>query len=372
MQSNKHIVHVFPSFGAGGVPIRITAVINALADRCRHTILSLDGTRTAAERIDPGIDHEVVVRGIDKSRPVNTLLRIAQNLRRFRPDLLLTYNWGSTEWALVNGFTQRARHIHFESGFGPEEAQRQLPRRVLFRRLALRSAERIVVPSQNLVGIVRDVWRIPPDRILYIANGVDCDRFAAPPDPGIVPGWSAPGDGRLVVGTVAPLRTEKNLSRLIHAFAGLPDACKGALLIVGDGAERDRLRETAISCGVGDRTCFAGYIAEPEKVYGLMDVFAMSSDTEQMPNALLQAMAAGRPVVATDVGDIKPIVAPENRPYVVPVDDESAYTAALRRMLESQSERAAIGAANRERARSDYAMPRMLEAYERLFLKCAS
>ncbi|MGB0630947.1 MAG: glycosyltransferase family 4 protein [Alphaproteobacteria bacterium] len=361
----RHLVHVFPSFGAGGVPIRIAAVINHLGPRCRHTVVALNGNADAAERIAPDADVRIIYPEIDKKHPLRTFSAISRQLHALEPDVLLTFNWGATEWALVDRFRHGIRHIHFESGFGPEEARRQKRRRVLFRRLALGKTEKIVVPSENLISIVRNIWKLPPDRVQLIPNGVDCDRYGAPPDPGALPAFH-PGED-IVIGTVAPLRPEKNLQRMIAAFeaAEMPNT---RLLIVGDGSERPGLEDMAARSPVSDRIHFAGYIGAPEKVFGLMDVFAMSSDTEQMPNALLQAMAAGRPVVATDVGDIRPIVAEENRPFVVPLPDAGAYTDAMRTLMADADLRQRLGAANRTRVRETYSMEKMLQAYERLLL----
>ena len=95
----------------------------------------------------------------------------------------------------------------------------------------------------------------------------------------------------------------------------------------------------------------------------------MSSDSEQMPNTLLQAMAAGRPVVATDVGDIRETVAMENRPYIVPRDD-AALADAVRRLAIAADVRAKLGAANQQRACSTYALDTMCAAYRGLFDAC--
>ncbi len=366
MAAKKHILHVFPSFGAGGVPIRISAVMNHLGDSCRHTVMALDGHAEAAERIDPGIDVKILHPEISKKHPIRTLTAISGHLRKLAPDVLLTFNWGSTEWALVNRFTTRIRHIHFESGFGPEEALRQKRRRVLFRRSALRRAERIVVPSENLVRIVRDNWRLDPGKIQLIPNGVDCARYGATPDPAVVPGFDPAG--ATVIGTVAPLRAEKNIARMIDAFFRVAAQGTARLLIVGDGPMRGALEARAKASPAAERIHFAGYIGQPEKVFGLIDVFAMSSDTEQMPNALLQAMAAGRPVVSTDVGDIRPIVSAGNRAYVFPVGDTAGYDSGLHAMISDSDLRARLGAANRLRVTDVYSMDKMLSAYRELLL----
>jgi L-malate glycosyltransferase len=367
MTSPKHLMHVFPSFGAGGVPIRITAVMNHFGDKCRHTVIALDGNADAAERIEEDIDVTIFHPEINKKHPLRTIGAISGHIRNIAPDLLLTYNWGATEWALVNRLTGKRPHIHFESGFGPEEADRQIRRRVLFRRTALRRAERIVVPSENLVSIVRDIWRLDTRRLQLIPNGVDCDRYGSPPDASAVPGFDPAG--ATVVGTLAPLRAEKNIGALIEAFAAATAGTDTRLLIAGDGAERAGLEALAATSSAAARIHFAGYIERPEKVLGLMDIFAMSSDTEQMPNALLQAMAAGRPVVSTEVGDIRPILAEQNRPYVYPVGDMNAYAEGLSALIADGGLRNGLGAANLKRVREVYSMERMLSAYEELLLR---
>ena len=90
------------------------------------------------------------------------------------------------------------------------------------------------------------------------------------------------------------MRPEKNLKRLIRTFAAVAPDFNARLLLVGEGKERGALVQLAGEVGVADRIVFAGYISKPEKVLGLIDVFALTSDTEQMPNAVLQAMAAAR------------------------------------------------------------------------------
>ena len=121
-----------------------------------------------------------------------------------------------------------------------------------------------------------------------------------------------------VIGTVAALREEKNISRLMHAFAMLP---AGRLVIVGDGPQRPALEALAASLGVAERVCFAGHHLDTAAFYAQFDIFALSSDTEQMPLSVIEAMASGLPVVSTDVGDVRLMVASENIPFVTGLDD---------------------------------------------------
>lgn len=360
-----HLLHVFPTFDQGGVPLRISTVLDDLGPSYRHTVVALDGGFAARRRIDPAVDVSYVDPAIDKTRPLRALKTIISTLRRVQPDLLLTYNWGAVEWAIANRLWPVAPHLHFESGFGPEEADGQLRRRVRVRRLALARTHKVVVPSQNLMRIATEIWRLNPRRLAYVPNGVDCALFASAPDPALIPGI-ARAAGAVVVGTVAPLRGEKNLARLLRNFAAVGPQRNAHLIVVGDGAERIGLERLAMELGVGERVLFPGHVERPERVYGLMDVFALSSDTEQMPNALTQAMAAGRPVVSTDVGDVRVMVAEENRPFVAPLGDEAAYAAALARLIDDAALRTTLGDANRRRANEAYPLHGMFAAYRAL------
>ena len=117
-----HFLHIFASFGQGGVPLRIATILNDLGPRYRHTVVALDGNFDTRQRIDPEIAITYLDAAVEKGSPVQTFTAILRTLRRLRPDLLLTYNWGAIEWAAVNRLWRTAPHIHLESGFGPEEA----------------------------------------------------------------------------------------------------------------------------------------------------------------------------------------------------------------------------------------------------------
>ena len=346
------------------MPIRIADIINHWAGRYRHTILATDGRYEAAERVNGNLD-VTYYRGPPAPNGLLAGLRhIRGVLRTAAPDLLLTYNWGSIDWALVNRFSPLCPHLHFESGFGPEEADRQLPRRALYRRLALGRTRRLVVPSHLLVDIATNNWKIDPRKITLIPNGVNCALFSAAPDPALKE-TIGKLESNLVIGTLAPLRAEKNVARLVRAFAALGTSRGDVrLAIVGDGPERSALEALASELGVSARVVFTGHIAEVERVLGWFDIFALSSDTEQMPNALIQAMAAGCAVAACDVGDVKRIAAPENAPYIVPKTLDADLSDALAQLVEDPSLRLSLSAANRARAETVYAQAIMFDAYD--------
>jgi len=350
------VLSVFSTFAVGGPQVRFVTLANRLGTTFRHAIVAMDGATGCAGRLDPGLDIAFPAIGIVKGDTLGNLRRFRRALREIRPDVLVTYNWGAIEWAMANALAPVVRHVHIEDGFGPEERSRQIPRRVLMRRAVLRRGT-VVVPSRTLWNIATDIWRLPEARLRYVPNGIDLARFR--------PAARHAGGG-VTIGTVASLRAEKNLARLLRAFRLLPETLGARLVIAGDGPERAGLEAMASALGLDGRVRFAGQVADPAPLYAGFDVFALTSDTEQMPLSLLEAMAAGLPAASTAVGDVRHMLAAANAPFIVPLE-EAPLAEALRRLAEDAPLRARIGAANRAKAERDFDEAAMVEAYRALF-----
>jgi glycosyltransferase involved in cell wall biosynthesis len=116
---------------------------------------------------------------------------------------------------------------------------------------------------------------------------------------------------------------------------------------------------------LSDSVRFTGQVTNPTPLYHSFDLFALGSDTEQMPFSVIEAMAAGLAVAATDVGDIKPMLSPENSPYVAGCDDVS-LAESLRALLYAPRLRSCIGAANRAKAAQEYDQEKMFRSYAAL------
>lgn len=360
----REIFHVFATFAVGGPQARFATLANALGKRYRHTILAMDGNYAAAERLGAEVDYRLRTDiACEKRRTLKNILAFRRILADERPDLLITSNWGSMEWAMANR-PSLVPHLHMEDGFGPEEAAKQIGRRAWFRRVALKGKE-VVVASKTLEAIALGKWRIAPERLRFIANGVDARRFARAADPALFERLGDPADGPLI-GTVAGLRAEKNLPRLVDAFAAINAKTPARLAIVGEGPERAAVEAHAQSLDVRSRVFLPGYVADPAVILGAFDLFMMASDTEQAPVSLLEAMAAGLAVAATDVGDISDMVAAENRPCIVPASASALAEAGLA-LLSEDGLRKRLGEANRARCAEVYAEAIMIERWRALW-----
>ena len=347
------VVHVFPTFAVGGAQVRFTAIANHFGPAFRHIVVALDGNLACRERLRPDLDVTFPTVAATKHAMLSNAWRYRAHLRAWRPDMLVTCNWGAIEFALAN-IVPLSRHLHVVDGFGPEERAAQLPRRALTRRIVLGRTP-VVLPSRQLVRIATETWKLPPAVVRYVPNGIDLARFATEGE--------RRGSPEPVIGTVAALRTEKNIARLLRAFAMLPS---GRLVIVGDGPERPALQALAAALGLTERVRFAGQHQDTAGFYAQFDIFALSSDTEQMPLSVIEAMAAGLPVVATDVGDVRLMLTEENVPYVTRLDD-AAMAAALGGLAADPERRRRIGLGNLAKARREFDQAAMFAAHGALW-----
>jgi glycosyltransferase involved in cell wall biosynthesis len=352
------ILHIFPNFGVGGSQVRFAMLAEALGRRIAHTVLAIDDDYTAKALVPADADVSYVA-----FRPASSfyarLKSYRSYLRACRPDILITYNWGAIEWALA-GAIEKVPHIHIEDGFGPDEARGQLRRRIWARHVALRGST-LVVPSLTLHDIAIRKWKLPCERVKYIPNGIASrNRYHTALEKR---GIELPANLPRIV-WVGALRPEKNPLRMLRAFAPLRG--KAVLLMMGDGPERNAVLWEAQRLGLLPYFRLLGHQDDPRDIVMQCDILGLSSDTEQMPFAVLEAMDGGLAIAATDVGDVRQMVAAENRPFIVPAQDD-ALSMAMDSLILDRALRARIGLANRARLRKVYDILSMTIEYSRLF-----
>lgn len=232
------------------------------------------------------------------------------------------------------------------------------PAQQLLQRLAYRLAHRVAANSSAAVECLR-AEGVADWRIACIPNGIDCSRFAA----------HEPRRRLRVITTVAHLRPGKGHEVLLRAAARVlhlvPDA---RFQIVGDGARRRELEREASALRISAQVAFLGHMDDVPAVLRQSDLFAFPSFMEASPNALIEAMAAGVPVVATRTGGIPEVVEHERTGLLVPPGDDRALAAALLRLIERPRLASALGAAARQTIQARFSFDRMVHAFEELIV----
>jgi L-malate glycosyltransferase len=363
------ILHLHSVFNLGGQQARAVKLMNHFGDMAHHTILSSVAEELGArDALDEGIKVEfpgAAAPSLEGKPGMGRYRKLAAYMKRF--DLVLSYNWGSMDGVMAHTLLGRSAGlpplIHHEDGFGEDEADKLNWKRNWFRTIALQRTHSLVVPSKTLEKIAVSAWHQPFEKVLRFPNGIDVNRYSKTCQHGAFPGF-VKREGEIVVGTVAGLRTVKNIPRLVRAVAAAGPNVR--LAVAGEGPERGAIQAEAERLGIADRLMMPGFLRDPHRYIGLFDIFALSSDSEQYPISMIEAMAAGCAVVATNVGDVLDIASDANRPYIVARDDD-ALASAIRQLAENKSLRAELGTQNRSKAYLDFDESRMFARYRQLY-----
>lgn len=232
------------------------------------------------------------------------------------------------------------------------QERRHHPLRVLDR-ATLPLADQIVAVSDAVRNAMTAACPALAARAITVRNGVDVARFATTPEENRSARQAlgfAPGD--VVVGAVARLDPRKGLDTLIEAVAQAARLVPAIrLLVVGEGRERERLERQALDRGIASRVRWAGHRGDVRPYLAAMDVFAAPSRSEGLGVAIIEAMAAGVPVLGSDVGGIPEVLAGAEAGLLLPADHAPGWADALAALARDPSTRARMGAAASRHAR---------------------
>ncbi|WP_197442652.1 glycosyltransferase [Lignipirellula cremea] len=233
-----------------------------------------------------------------------------------------------------------------------------------------RHAQQIVCVSQSVARFAAEAG-FAPDKLAVIPNGIDLD--AIPPDGATkeMSAWGAPGrKGILFVGRLHP---QKGVDLLLQAApAMLAAAPEHDLFLAGDGPERAACERLAASSGMGSRIHFLGWRPDVGRIMAASDLFLLPSRWEGMPNALIEAMAHGLPVVVSQVEGVAEVLGPQHGEQLFTPGDAAELQEKATRLLANPLAMARLGAANRHRIGEAFTLPGMVRQYENLWGMLAS
>lgn len=342
----------------GGAETSLANLVGAVARRIDAVVVGTD--RSVVDRIAsnrPGTP-TVLLPVIGGKWSVRAIVAHARAFRRLRPDVVhVNVNaTGASPWAILAArAAPGARVVAVEHLPHPiRRRRRRLLARVTSKLLAAHVAvgERSAGDTARFIGVPRASLRV-------IANGVPDVDLAPLPRPAAGP----------TVGSLGRLEKQKAYDVLVRALPGLP-ACTA--VIVGEGREREPLVRLAESLGVSERLVLHGWSDEARRHLTTFDVFVLPSRSEGLPLALIEAMLAGLPVVASDVGDVREIVEEGITGLLVQPEDATGLTMALESLLRDPLLRSAMGERGRRRALDLFSVGAMASSFEALYEEVVS
>ncbi len=359
------VLQVTHDLGVGGLP-RVVVTLATSLDPSRYdvSVLCMRGRGALAEDLERA---GIPIFDLAPPRQPDRLAawRTLQHLRRLRPDILHTHNSQPFLEAGLAGLLARVpAFIHTDHG-------REFPDRrryMLAERVMSRFADRVVGVSEQTARDLVHWEKMRPERVIAIENGIDGGPFAHAPDVGEARRSLGLSETVPVIGAVSRFQPEKGIDLLIEALPRVIEAVPGACCVLaGYGDEEALLRGRARELGLEDRVRFLGSRRDIPVILAAMDVFFLPSRREGLPMALLEALAAGRPIVAARVGGIPGVLEEGRTGTLVPPESPSDLADGIIALLADPARRRDYAEAGRRLFQGRFSAEAMTSRYEALY-----
>jgi sugar transferase (PEP-CTERM/EpsH1 system associated) len=363
------IVHVVHRLGVGGLENGLINLINHMPpDRYRHVIVSVTDSTIFQSRLNR---RDISVAEL-KKLPGNDFgvhRRFWRLLQEVKPDIVHTRNLATLEFQITAALAGVRGRMHGEHGRDIYDLDGTNLKYNVFRKVMRHFVSQYIAVSVDLAMWLARTVHVPVGRIRQIYNGVDTSRFA----PGRVsaktcyPEGFVPVDG-FVIGTVGRMEAVKDQITLVRGFLQLVQNNECArrrirLMVIGDGSLYGPAKEMVLEAGAESLVWFPGERQDVPELMRAMDLFVLPSLREGVSNTILEAMATGLPVVATNVGGNPEIVFPGETGQLVPPSDPTAMEEAIASYCEDSEKTAEQGRKAREVVVERFSMQSMVDSY---------
>ena len=362
------IVHVIFRLDYGGLENGLVNLLNRLPPtRFRHAIVCLAGFSDFSKRLQR---NDIALYSLDKrpGKDLRAYWRFWRLMRKLRPAVVHTRNLGTIDLQWVAWAAGVPARVHGEHGWGADDPRGVKPRTLSIRRACRFVIQRYVAVSQDLREWLKASVRVIPERITQIYNGVDTTRFVSGDARAADSPWRA-GE-HFVFGTIGRLDPIKNQRMLLEAFAQCVRQAGREhlrLIVVGDGPLAAPLRARSEELGIADLVWFTGARNDIPELLRAMNVFVLPSINEGISNTILEAMAAGRPVIAGRVGGNGELIESGRTGVLYAADDANALVAAMLDFSDDPRRVDTMGQAARARAVNEFGVQAMVDRYAAVY-----
>lgn len=368
------ICHVVYRFDTGGLENGLVNLINGLPPAAyRHAVVALTEVAPNFARRIRRDDVDFIALAKAPGHGYKLFPRLYKLFRELQPTIVHTRNLAALECQLPAWCAGVPQRLHGEHGRDASDPHGRVQRYRWVRRAYRPFVDRYVALSGELQTYLERAIGIPPGRIVRIANGVDSDRFhPAAGGRATLAGCPFNACEQFIVGTVGRMMTVKAQPLLARAFVRAVQIAPALharlrLVMVGDGPLRAEARAVLADSGLLDLAWLPGERADVPDVMRSLDCFVLPSLAEGISNTILEAMASGLPVLATDVGGNGELVRHGQTGELVPAGDIEALAQALVRMAGDPARCRQFGAVGRSRIESRFGLRAMVTAYGRLY-----
>ncbi|MGI0116723.1 TIGR03088 family PEP-CTERM/XrtA system glycosyltransferase [Zooshikella sp. RANM57] len=365
------IAHLVFRLDVGGLENGLVNLINRIpVSRYRHAIICMTDYSDFAQRIKRS-DVEIIALHKKEGQDWKLYYRLWKALRQLKPDYVHTRNIATLEGQFIAWLAGVRYRIHGEHGWDVYDVAGSNKKYQWLRRLMNPFVKHYIALSSESRDYLINSVGVAANKVAHIYNGVDTDKFSpqTPLASDVPESFTQPG--QLIIGTVGRLAKIKHQQSLLSAFIELKKDSTVAdtikLVLVGDGPEKAHLQSMAEKAGVASSVWFAGVRQDIPQLMRRFAIFVLPSLAEGISNTILEAMASGLPVVATDVGGNSELIQHQQNGMIVPVDNVAALAEAIHQYLKDTERRKQHGLAARQHVVETFSMDAMVNRYTSIY-----
>ncbi len=361
------IAHVSASLHYGGKENGVVNLVNGLDPKIfENYIFTYVRGGALALRVDP-TRCRVVELGDKLGGDYRLYFKLAREFRRYRIHIAHTHSWATAMEGIIGAKMARVPIIiHGEHGTMKTDTKLHIQ----IQRRLWNATDQVLSVSQALRENLHKKFDFSKERIRVVANGVDLSRFDLSRNGVDYKARLGLPPNALVFGAIGRAVPVKAYPILLQAaglvFSEIPNA---HLVLVGDGPLLDELVQSAQDAGILNRVHFLGARKDVPEILRALDVYVLSSESEGMSNTILEAMASGRPVIATAVGGNPELVVDGETGLLVPPNDPAALAVAITKLLREPEQRRQMGVLSRQRIEEKFSLEVMVRHYAEVYLE---